>query len=58
MTADQLTLADCDPAWNLADPGAGEAEETTDRGWRDLRGQITKREYYRMTTVKISGSYL
>ena len=59
MTAEQLTLGDCDPAWDLlAQLGAEELQDPVDREWRDLRGQISKRDYYRITTIHLHGSYL
>ena len=63
MTADQLAIGDCDPLWHdwdeLCDLGAEEIHDPVDREWRDLRGQrITRRQYHRIQTVKITGSYL
>ena len=56
----QLALGDCDPTWDdLADLGAEEVHDPVDREWRDLRGQrITRRQYHRTQTIKITGSYL
>ncbi|MET7429592.1 hypothetical protein ABZT16_11420 [Streptomyces flaveolus] len=63
MTATQLALGDCDPAWDdldrLADLGAEELHDPIDQPWRDLRGQrITKRQYHRMQTVPVQGDVL
>ena len=66
MTAVQLAL-DCEPNWRdqpaeldrLCDLGALALHDPHDPRWRDLRGQgLTAWQIHRMTTVKITGSYL
>ncbi|WP_432027423.1 hypothetical protein [Streptomyces sp. 1222.5] len=59
MTGDQLTLGDCDPAWQrLTHRATQRQRDPISRGWHDLRAQLTKRQFRRMTTVKIIGDYL
>ncbi|MFG2352623.1 hypothetical protein [Streptomyces sp. NPDC048521] len=63
MTADQLTLGDCDPLWHdweqLCQRGAEELADPTDPRWRDLRHQgLTAQQYHRIADVQITGDWL
>jgi hypothetical protein len=63
VTADQLTLGDCDPMWSdwdqLCQRGAEELTDPIDPRWRDLRHQgLTARQYHRIVDVPVVGDYL
>lgn len=59
MTATQLALGDCDPAWQ---PLWGDDERrylVTDPRWRDLRQQgLSPVQIARITDVPLVGEYL
>jgi hypothetical protein len=60
MTADQLTLGDCDPTWaDLCARGAGQLHDEFDPRWRDLRHQgLSPMQIARTTDVHLVGEYL
>lgn len=63
MTANQLSLGDCDPMWSdweeLCQRGSmGSASSSAPR-WRDLRHQgLTARQYHRIVDVHVVGDLL
>lgn len=60
MTAGQLTLGDCDPAWNnLLRPSRAPRRAPIQRRSRDLAGQpITYSRKHRIVDVPIVGNWL
>lgn len=63
MTAVQLTLdwPDCEPTWTTDEPPKKPARRRRPRSFEkyDLRGQgLTPRQLDRITTIRLTGSYL
>jgi hypothetical protein len=58
VTADQLTLGDCEPEW--ADVlAAADLTDPVDPRWRDLRHQgLSAAQYARIADVQVVGDYL
>lgn len=58
MTAEQLTLADCDPDWTT-DDALVELHDYIPHQWWDLKRQgITAWQIHTMQTIEVQGDYL
>jgi hypothetical protein len=59
MTADQLAIGDCDPAWMDNDEALAILHDLIPPQYWDLRGQgATAMQLHTMTTIDLKGSYL